>query len=354
VGIDIDNNGNLYVAELANRRIVLIGTPGHKIEFASVESGELTDTNSKDSAISDFSRIIKRTAIGFKLFNTLIKRGRRYRELGNHAKSIADLEAAIGIAPDKLSAYIEAGLTREAAGQNAEAIEIYGRAIERKADLVPSEKFRDRDYLKVLMQRGLAQANEGNHEAAIQDLTSVIDLRKTAVTIFKERDLPSKEVARIWFTRGRIYLDSGNYDKAIADLSQAITLDSKMVKAYYYRGVAYSSAKKYHSAVKDLKTAASLSPSFADPHFELGKIYQSHVVDSVKAIQHLKTYLALDGASKVDAQARIEEIERKLSEKTSTEGNYWEKIVEDEEGKRWIERHYSDGRVQRFPLERDK
>ncbi len=354
VGVDVDKNGTLFVAELASRRVVAIGPADQKIETAPVESTGYTETDSTDKAIADFTRIIKRVAIGFKLFDTLLKRGRRYRELGDHAKSVADLEAAINIAPDKLSAYIEAGLTREAAGQNAEAIEIYGRAIDRKSGLVPSEKFRDRDYLKALIQRGLAQASEGNHEAALQDLTTVLDLRKTAVTIFKEPDLASQEVAQMWFARGRIYLDSGNNEKAIEDLGRAITLDSRMIQAYYFRGVAYSAAKKYHLAIKDLKTAASLSPSFAEPHFELGKIYQSHVVDSTKAIQHLKTYLELDGASKLDAQARIDEIEKKLSEKTSTEGNYWEKIVEDEEGKRWIERHYSDGRVQRFPLEKEK
>jgi tetratricopeptide (TPR) repeat protein len=350
----VDESGNLYVAELASRRVAVIGSADHKIELGDVKSTGLAAAESSDRAISDFTRTIKRTAIGFKLFDTLLRRGRRYRELGDHAKSIADLEVAIAIAPDKLAAYIEAGLTREAAGQNAQAIEIYGRAIERKTDLVPSEKFRDRDYLKALMQRGLAQAKEGNHEAAIQDLTTVIDLRKTAVTIFKEQDIPSKEVAQMWFTRGSIYLDSGSHDKAIEDFGRAITLDTKMVRAYHRRGVAYAAAKKYHLAVKDLTTAASLSPSFADPHFELGKIYQSHVVDSVKAIQHLKTYLALGGTSKIDAQARIEEIEKKLGEKTSTEGNYWEKIVEDEEGKRWIERHYADGRVQRFPVEKEK
>jgi tetratricopeptide (TPR) repeat protein len=269
-------------------------------------------------------------------------------------KSLADLDAATKIAPERLTAYVEAGITNEAADKISEALNVYSVAINMKNDLVPVEKFRSRDFLRALIRRGLAYASQDNFSSAIEDLTSLVELRKMAVEVFKEPDLSQDEIAEIWHARGRIYLDSGDHEKAILDFDEAISRNSALVKAYYYRGVAYRTASKFEAAIKDFAKAASLDSSYAEPHYALAQIYQTDIVDIHKAIQHLRTYLALGGPKKTDAEARIEELKKKLSGTDVSDEPFWEEVIEDTDGRRWIIRHYAGGKTQKFPVREEK
>jgi tetratricopeptide (TPR) repeat protein len=354
VGIAVGNDGTLYVVELSSERVVMISPARKQVECKAVPATGVSGLDSEDRKICELSKTIKQSAVGYKLFDTYTRRGVRHRELEDYDKSTADLQTAMKIAPEKLSAYVEAGLTKEAAGQMDAAIAVYTLAIEKKKDLVPVERFRDHDFLRVLMQRGLAQASQANFSSAIEDLSNVINLRKMAVQTFKEPDLPREKLAHMWFTRGKIYLESGQPEKAISDFKQALVQDSKMVKAYYYRGVAYKSSGKHELAVKDLKRAASLDAPYAEPHYILGLIYQENIVDNHKALQHLRTYLALKGANKADAEVRIEELKKKMDRTTVSEEPYWEEIIEDNEGRRWILRHYASGKTQKFAVKEEE
>ncbi len=353
VSVAVGKDGVIYVAELASERVVAIAGKKPQPESKRIPATDVSGLDSPDRETAQLSKSIERCAIGYRLLDTYVRRGIRYRDLEEYDKSWADLQAAIGIAPDKLLAYVEAGITKEAAGEANDAIDAYTLAIDMKKDLVPIERFRDQDFLRALMHRGLAHASQGTFAPAIEDLTKVIETRKMAVEVFKEPDLPQERLAQIWFTRGRIYLDSGDFKKAVADFDQALVLNQKMVKAYYHRGLAYKSAGKYDSAVKDLRKAASLDSSYADPHYTLGQIYQSNIVDNEKAIQHLRTYLALKGSHKTDAQARIEELKKKLTRTTTSDEPFWEEVIEDAEGRRWILRHYASGKTQKFPVKED-
>ena len=354
IGVAAGSNGSLFVAELAAERVVAISSAKPSHESKPMPATGVSGTDNPDREISELSKSIERSALGYRLFDTYVKRGIRYRTLGEYEKSSADLETAIRIAPDKVSARVEAGITQEAADQVDKAINTYTLAINMKENLVPVELFRNHDFLRALMQRGLAYARQDNFTSAIEDLTKVVETRKMAVEIYKEPDLPNETIVRIWLTRGKIYLDSGDDEKAVADFDQAIAQNPRKTQAYYYRGLAYKSAQKYELAVKDLTKAAALGSSYADPHYVLGQIYQSNIVDNQKAIQHLKTYLALNGPNKTDAEARIEELKKKLDRTTTTEGAFWEEVVEDRDGRRWIIRHYADGKTQKFPVKEEK
>lgn len=354
VSIAVSDSGAIYVAELASERVLAISSAKAEPEDKKIPAAETSGLDSPDKEVAELSREIERSPIGYRLFDTYVRRGIRYRELGDHDKSIADLEAAIDIAPHKLSAHVEAGITMEAADQVDDAINTYTLAVNMKKDLVPIEQFRDHDFLRALIQRGLAQAALSNFTAALEDLSNVIKIRKSAVEIFKEPDLPADKVAQIWLSRGKIYLDSGDAQKAIADFDQALTHKQNLVKAHYYRGLAYKAAGKFEDAIKDLTKAAALESSFADPHFALGLIYQSNLVDLQKAIQHFRTYLALNGSEKADAEARVDEIKTKMTRTATSDEAFWEEVIEDREGRRWILRHYADGRTQKFPVREDR
>jgi tetratricopeptide (TPR) repeat protein len=56
----------------------------------------------------------------------------------------------------------------------------------------------------------------------------------------------------------------GNLDRAIADYSEAIRLDPKNAKAYYYRGVARATKRSLQQALADFATYSQLVPSDPD------------------------------------------------------------------------------------------
>jgi len=352
--IAVSADGIIYVSELSSQRIVAISEKKPEIESSRIKASDVSGVDNDDPQISRNSKQIEDTAVGYKLFDTYVRRGIRYRELEEYDKSLRDFMTAISMAPEKISAYIEAGLTREAAGQVGKAIELYSMAIDIKKDRPPIEQYRDRDYMSVLMRRGLARAGQGDFTQAIEDLSNVIETRRMAVEIFKEPDLSKKQLAEIWLSRGRVQLESGEKEKAVSDLKQSIMENSKNPKSYYILGMAYKELEKYHDAIRDLRKAASLDSSYAEPHYALGQIYHSNIVDNEKAIQHFTTYIALNGTQKIDAEARIEELKKKLTRTTTSEEAFWEEDVEDRDGKRWIVRHYASGRTQKFPVKDDK
>jgi hypothetical protein len=148
----------VYVAELAGERVVALSRGGVAPEPGRVPLKDVSGTTHADKEVSALSREMENSAVGYRLYETYVKRAARLRELGECDKSLADLRAAMGIAPHRLLAYIEAGMTLERARKMDEALQVYTGAIELKKDFAPVEQFRDREYLQALVRRGLARA----------------------------------------------------------------------------------------------------------------------------------------------------------------------------------------------------
>ena len=75
------------------------------------------------------------------------------------------------------------------------------------------------------VNRGVAQAQKGDWEKAIADLTRAIELNpKDAMTYFK---------------RGFVYYKKGDFDRAIADYTRTLELKPKDAEVYLYRGIAF-------------------------------------------------------------------------------------------------------------------
>jgi tetratricopeptide (TPR) repeat protein len=71
-----------------------------------------------------------------------------------------------------------------------------------------------------------------------------------------------KNLAIVFYLRGKAYRSKGESDKALTDLTQAIKLDPKHSLAYEERGGLYVSSKKdYQAALRDLALAIELAPN---------------------------------------------------------------------------------------------
>ena len=99
-----------------------------------------------------------------------------------------------------------------------------------------------KDYL----ERGLAYAKSGLHNAAIRHFTNAICLDTSYGFAF--------------FYRGASYLIVKEYDKAIEDITKAINFNPDESNFFTFRGLAYKEAGYYNKAKADFTKALELDP----------------------------------------------------------------------------------------------
>ena len=93
--------------------------------------------------------------------------------------------------------------------------------------------------------RGIALAEEGEHEHAIAEFSKAIEV--------------DPKLAKAHYNRGLTYFEKGEFDKAIADFNEAIEVDPKFAKAYYNRGTLHAARGEVAKAVSDLEKFIELS-----------------------------------------------------------------------------------------------
>jgi len=115
--------------------------------------------------------------------------------------------------------------------------------------------------------RGVAYANKGLYDQAIEDFNQAISL------------LP-KSFPAAYFNRGSAYGNQSLDDQAIADFTMAISLepggagpDFKLADAYDYRGNAYERKGLYDEAIADFTVAISLNPRLEGAYANRGNDY---------------------------------------------------------------------------------
>jgi tetratricopeptide (TPR) repeat protein len=165
------------------------------------------------------------------------------------------------------------------------------------------------------LERGIYLCNTGEPEAAIIELTNVIDLdpenaeaffyrglaysyngdNKEAISDYTKSIDLDPESANTYYNRGISYFDIYDYDKAIADYSKAIELDPDYFEAYYLRGLAYGRDDDDDSAMIDFTRAIEIKPDFADGYSGRGIAY-SRKDEAQKAIDDFITAIELDPA----------------------------------------------------------
>ena len=89
--------------------------------------------------------------------------------------------------------------------------------------------------------RGVAYANKGDYDLAVEAFTNAIAL--------------NPNLAMAYSNRGGAYRDKGDYDRAIEDCTRAIELNPDLAMAYNNRGSAYEREGDYDRAIEDLSKA---------------------------------------------------------------------------------------------------
>lgn len=140
-----------------------------------------------------------------------------------------------------------------------------------------------------LFQRAIAYSVIQNFDAAIDDLSTYLQIDSTSALAFWQRavcqsklnafhaaqgtDVRMKtanvlsdlteairynENAYLYYNRGNVYVDRNDYAHAIEDYTHAIALDGNLAEAYYNRGLARIANKQQAEGINDLSKAGEL------------------------------------------------------------------------------------------------
>lgn len=122
---------------------------------------------------------------------------------------------------------------------------------------------------KEFLERGLARAELGFHERAIEDFTAAIKL--------------DPKHARAYARRGFSHFAQKVYDKARADLDEAIKLDPQLAEAFAERGRLHTQQGEYENALKDYAVALKLEPKRAEwySNRSVAQFYAGRVEESL-------------------------------------------------------------------------
>lgn len=165
-----------------------------------------------------------------------------YRDLGEPAAALRDLDKAVALDPDS------AELIR-ARGTIHLRMKQYERAI---ADFDTAIRLDPRN-IDAILGRGNANAERGRIDLALQDYNLATQRNPTVPDPF--------------FNRGRVHLMKRDYQNAVLEFSQAIRLNPTRSAYFAARGGAYALKGDYPLALADLDQAIRLNPRDADSFF---------------------------------------------------------------------------------------
>jgi len=110
----------------------------------------------------------------------------------------------------------------------------------------------DKSSIKLLIERGIRKAEEGDYKGAIEDFNQVLSINPNQGTAYAFRGAARAELRE--------------YSRAIEDLTQALQLNPHHAAAYAYRGDAQAELTNYRKAIEDYTQALRLKPDFATVH----------------------------------------------------------------------------------------
>ena len=127
--------------------------------------------------------------------------------------------------------------------------------------------------------RGIAYAEKGNYDRAIEDFNMAIEL--------------NPNYAYAYNNRGLAYRGKGDFDRAIENFNTAIDLTPNYAVAYNNRGVTYGDKGDFNRAIEDYTKAIEIKPDYIEAYDNRRRAFHRRrdlnsnfsIVDYNKAIQ---------------------------------------------------------------------
>ena len=177
------------------------------------------------------------TAGAPKALDTLLQEGMAHYRAGDFAAAFAAFDKATKIDQENVQAWNAAGSALAQLGRQAQAVELYGRAIQAN----PA-------YVAAHVNRGLAYLSVPQYPAAIQDFSWALEEDNANPLLYQ------------W--RGQAYLGSRNYEAGLEDLDRAVELDPGAPESHRLRGRIRHRLAKFQDALEDYNMALRIRRDF--------------------------------------------------------------------------------------------
>ena len=179
---------------------------------------------------------------------------------------------ALEVTQNNYLAHNNLAIALDAAGQRADAIEHYNKAIS------VNPAFPDPHF-----NLGVLYAESNRPLEAIKHLRRVLALLP---------DLP-----RALFQLGRVYADTGDFGSAVSSYERNITLGGEDALTLNNLGIAYYNLGRTGEAIARFERAVTLEPTLADAHHNLGIAY-GEIGEAEKAFASMKKAMELGSRRK--------------------------------------------------------
>lgn len=167
--------------------------------------------------------------------------------------------------------------------------------IARCTEVIDAREIPDGLLGRVLLVRGVAYAESGDHDSAIRDFDRAAELRPDALGPLRlrarslgfkgERDLAIKTYGRVLVrkpddvealaSRSGLYVDGGEYERALRDCGRALELDPQRTGAAVVCGLAQLRQGRHDEALRYLARARELDPTDALTHYYVGESHRA-------------------------------------------------------------------------------
>jgi tetratricopeptide (TPR) repeat protein len=135
------------------------------------------------------------------------------------------------------------------------------------------------DRVSAYVNRGVTLADNGDPDRALVDFGEAIELD------------PNNDVA--YFLRGSVLSIKGDFDRAIVDFNQAVRLNPTNASNYGHRGAAWHRKGDPDQAIEDFDEAIRLDPKFTDIYLKRAAAWRDKK-DLVHAIADFSQAIKLD------------------------------------------------------------
>ena len=221
-----------------------------------------------------------------EFLDAYINRGLVKNELKDYEGSISDYNKAIELDSRCSLAYNNRGYTKEKMEDFEGALADYNKAIllnpklnialDNKAKLLSKVCIKDDAEFseKYYLSLGIQELNKGNFLEGIKNIDESIKYNDKSPIAY--------------FYKAAAYQNLNNIDLAYENYTKTITLDKKMIDAYYNRGqlVMKDNPKQ---ALDDFVTAVALDPKFIDAYYAIAAIQKNlgHYEDAIKNLDKI-------------------------------------------------------------------
>jgi tetratricopeptide (TPR) repeat protein len=126
----------------------------------------------------------------------------------------------------------------------------------------------DPTYTRAIYYRGIAQAESGDYDAGMKDLTRAIEL--------------NPNFCDAYFIRGKMKYNLERFKDALKDLDKAIELkdvyardiNDPTLEFYHMRGKCYQKLKEYGNAIIDYTKHLELHPDHKETYVQRAEVYE--------------------------------------------------------------------------------